>query len=94
MRHRTGFPVRIRGVVYPSIAAAARETGVCRATIERALDDGRIDEIGITLRKVGRRCKPCVYRGQSYPSVTAAAAAHGVSKASVSQANKRRMAMA
>lgn len=92
MRPRIGYPVRIRGTVYPSVAAAARAVGVSRVTIDRALDEGWIDQIGIIRRKGGQPCKPCIYRGERYPSVTAAAEAHGVSKSAVSAANMRRRA--
>lgn len=92
MRDRTGYPVRIRGVVYPSVIAAARAMGVGRKTVERALDGGWIDEIGIIRRKGGQPCKSCTYRGKTYPSITAAAQANGVSKSAVSAANLRRNA--
>ena len=82
-------PVRIRGVDYPSQKAAARALGVHPATVTRALDLGRIDEVGQPVWRGGRPCKPCLYRGRRYPSVTAAAMAHGVSLAAVSKANRR-----
>jgi hypothetical protein len=89
MRPRIGYPVRIRGTVYPSVAAAARAVGVNRVTIDRALDEGWIDDVGILRRKGGHPGTPCLYRGRHYPSVTAAAMACGVSKAAVSAANIR-----
>lgn len=92
MRNRKGYPVRIRGTVYPSMVAAARAMNVCSMTIARALDEGWIDDVGILRRKGGHPGTPCVYRGASYPSVTAAAQACGVSKAAVSAANMRRRA--
>lgn len=90
MRPRIGYPVRIRGVVYPSMAAAARAFGLSITPIQSALDSGRIDEIGIVFRKGGRPRAPCLYRGKAYPSVTDAARSCGVSKSAVSKANKRR----
>jgi hypothetical protein len=87
MRHRIGYPVRIRGTVYPSMIAAARAMNVHCKTISRALDEGWIDDVGIVRRKGGHPGTPCVYRGRRYPSVTAAAQACGVSKSAVSAAN-------
>ena len=87
MAEHNGCPVRIRGNVYVSMAAAARALGVNHRTVARALEEGRIDEVG--LRRV-RPGKPCVYRGKAYPSVTDAARACGVSLAAVSKANRRR----
>ena len=86
MTSRSGDPVRIRGVVYPSIAAAARALRASRMTIDRALDEGWIDEVGLPHRRGGRPCKPCVYRGRHYPSQRAAAKACGVSPAAVARA--------
>lgn len=83
---KRGNPIRIRGVIYPSIAAASRALRVSRATIDRALDDGWIDEVGLPHRKGGRPPKPCFYRGQRYASQCAAARAWGVSPAAVSRA--------
>lgn len=83
---RKGCPVRIRGVIYPSQRAAALAIGVNVGTIANALDAGRIDEVGLGIRRGGQPCKPCVYRGRSYPSRKAAALDCGVSVAAVSKA--------
>ena len=84
-----GNPVRIRGVDYPSQAAAARALGVSASTIGMALAVGRPDAAGLgSVFGGGRPGKPCWYRGQRYPSRTAAARACGVSVAAVSKAVK------
>lgn len=84
-------PVRIRGVVYPSQRSAAKAFGVHPNTIATALDQGRVDEIGIVVRRGGGQiCKPCWYRGAHYPSRKAAALACGVSIAAVSKAAAKR----
>lgn len=36
-----GFPVRVRGVIYPSQRAAAKALGVSEKTVRNALDAGR-----------------------------------------------------
>lgn len=77
--------VIIRGTLYPSQAAAARAMGVHPVTIMKALDEGRIDLIGV-VRLGGQRPKPCVYRGKEYPSRKAAAEACGVRIQAVSMA--------
>jgi hypothetical protein len=83
-----GCPIKIRGVLYISQRAAALAFGVHPATIAKALDAGRIDEVGLVKRRGGQPCKPCVYRGKAYPSRKAAALACGVSVAAVSKAAK------
>lgn len=76
-----GFPVRVRGVVYPSQRAAASAMGVSEKTVRNALDAGTIDLVGLLV--AGRPGKPCTYRGAEYPSMTAAAIACGVSEKTV-----------
>ena len=76
-----GFPVRVRGVVYPSQRAAATALGVAEKTVRNALDAGTIDLVGLLV--AGRPGKPCTYRGAEYPSMTAAAVACGVSEKTV-----------
>ncbi len=83
---RKGCPVRIRGVIYPSQAAAARALSLNPLTIANALDAGRVDEVGLGIRRGGHPGKPCIYRGKAYPSRKAAALACGVSIAAVSKA--------
>ncbi len=83
-----GNPVRIRGVDYPSQAAAARALGVAPSTVSIALDEGWVDRVGMGIRRGGHPGRPCWYRGKRYPSRTAAAKACGVSVAAVSNAVK------
>lgn len=84
-----GNPVRIRGVDYPSQAAAARALGVSASAIGMALAVGRPDSAGLgSGAGGGHPGKPCWYRGKRYPSRTAAAKACGVSVAAVSKAVK------
>lgn len=45
--------VCIRGVSYPSISAAARALGVHTSVVHRALDEGRLDSVGL-YRTFGR----------------------------------------
>ena len=80
--------VCIRGVTYISQAAAARALGVAPSAISIALDEGRIDTVGLRLKSGGHPGRPCWYRGKRYPSRTAAARACGVSVAAVSKAVK------
>jgi len=87
-----GFPVRIRGVTYPSHRIAARALGVSERAVRNALDAGRVDEVGLRRKKGGAHGIPCVYRGQEYPSQIAAAIACNVSANSVHRAVRRAMA--
>jgi hypothetical protein len=82
-----GFPVRVRGVVYPSQRAAATALGVAEKTVRNALDAGTIDLVGLLV--AGRPGKPCTYRGAEYPSMTAAAIACGVSDKTVANDIRR-----
>lgn len=81
-------PTLIRGVLYPSMSAAARALGVVTCTVSQAMDDGWLDRVGLGRpRGVSSRPdlrKPCWFRGKRYPSRTAAALAHGVTVAAVS----------
>ena len=81
-------PVCIRGTIYISQAAAARALGVSPSAISIALDEGRIDTVGLRLKSGGHPGRPCWSRGKRYPSRTAAAKACGVSVAAVSKAIK------
>ena len=82
------MPIRIRGVLYPSARAAATALGVHWRTVLRALDDGRLDEVGLQRRR-GHPGVACTYRGQSFPSMTAAANACGVTLPAVSKAVRK-----
>lgn len=83
-------PVRIRGTLHPSQAAAARAFGLHPHTIQAALDAGRIDDVGLPRKHTGgQQPKPCVYRGVGYPSRKAAALACGVTIQAVSSAVRK-----
>ena len=69
----TPCPVRIRGVTYPSLTAAARALGVPIPTVMRALDKGTLETCG--LDHFGG-----FINGQYFPTKTAAARAQGVTE--------------
>lgn len=75
--------VRIRGVDYPSQAAAARTLGVSYTHVCRALDRGDADSIGIS------RFKSVTIKGVEYPTASAAARALGVTPGTVVKAVQR-----
>lgn len=62
-------PVKIRGVLYPSQAAAARALGVKQTNISKALDAGTIDNIGLG-RNFGRK-KPLLIQRGDEPAILA-----------------------
>jgi transposase-like protein len=72
-------PIRIRGIIYPSIKDAARKIGCSPQTIRKALDQGRIDDLTkpITRREV-------TIRGVTYSSHGEASRALNVSTNCVS----------
>jgi len=74
-------PLRIRGVDYPSINQAAKALGVCINVVWRALDEGRLETVG--LYRTHGRPKSVTINGVVYPSQLAAVAATGLSKAVV-----------
>jgi hypothetical protein len=72
-------PTLIRGVLYPSQKAAAAALGVHYTTVQKALEAGTQDRVGMSPR--GRRIAVQVeIGGVRYPSRRAAAMALGVSK--------------
>ena len=60
------IPVRIRGIDYPSIQKAADALGVHRTTIERALERGTQDSVGMRLNTLASTVE---YEGVVYPSL-------------------------
>lgn len=72
----TATPVRIRGTDYPSMGAAARSLRVHLTTVARALDAGRLENVGL-YRKAGKP-RSCVVNGIEYPSMIKAAEAVGM----------------
>ena len=71
-------PISIRGVVYPSINAAAKAFSVGRWIIIRALDNGALDSIGLGAPPVPSDRRTWV-NGVEYSSIISAARAHGYS---------------
>ena len=84
-RGRKPNPVTIRGVEYPSQAAAAAALGVNPGTIHCAAKHGRLDAVGLGTNP----SKPTTIRGVEYPSRRAAAQALGVSIGGISHAIRR-----
>lgn len=74
-------PVRIRGVDYPSLIAAAEALGVTNAAVYNALERGTIDGVGL-----GKKYRPVLMNGRIWPSVNAAAAGIGVFPQVISRA--------
>ena len=60
-----GYPVRIRGLDYPSAAAAARALGVTRTAVTHAIQRGRPDGAGTRAPSRGAppRCAPARQAG-------------------------------
>ena len=70
-------PVRLRGIDFPSQAAAARELGISTYRVHRALNlrgDFDVDYVS------PRRAKPIHYRGHVFPSQQAMARITGISQ--------------
>lgn len=74
----------IRGVTYPSRAAAARALGVTVDAMNKALAEGRLDTVG--LGQAGRAAMAVMIRGKTYPSARAAARALRVTPGAIYQA--------
>jgi len=70
-------PVRIRGVVYPSMQAAADAIGVSRQAVSNAIERSTQDSIGRPCEHA-RAPIPCVVGDRVYPSIRAAARDTGV----------------
>lgn len=80
-------PVTIRGITYPSQAAAAKVLGVAKATVCAAAKRGTLDKVGLGLSQPG--CEPAYTRpttvaGVTYPSRKAAAEPLGVTMGQLS----------
>ncbi len=65
-------PIRVRGQVFPSQRAAAQAFGVSDQTVSKAVEDGRLEGLGL-----GRRVTVTI-DGRTFTSGAAAAAHHGV----------------
>lgn len=77
------IPTMIRGVLYESIADAARKLGVSHSTVWQAIEAGRVDKVGLPYKK------PITIRGIEYESYSAAARALGVTPPTVREAVQR-----
>lgn len=70
--HPTAIPTLIRGVLYPSQVAASRALNVSQGMISHALDQGRLDQVGLQPRRA-RKANPIYMNGRQWPSYRAAA---------------------
>ena len=63
MSHGSSVPVRIRGIVYPSMTAAAAEMDVSVAAVWKAINRGTEDGIGLGQRQLeGLICDGVFYK--------------------------------
>lgn len=82
-------PTTIRDETFPSRSAAARAYDVPVPIITKAAQDGRLDEIGITLGvKKCSKTKPFFVRGRLYKSYSQAGIDHNCSPQTVRRAVK------
>lgn len=72
----------IRGNPFPSICAAARHFNVCKQTVQTALDQGRMDGVGLGRNHASK--KPVWLDGVRYDSQDAICAAKGISRSCIS----------
>lgn len=70
-------PITIRGVDYPSKAAAAKALGITYESLRKAIVDGRLETVGLNPKgkNHGRRVR---IDGKVYKSIAEAARATGV----------------
>lgn len=80
-------PLTIRGVEYPSLAAAAKAFGISVAAICIARRRGRLETVGLDPKKTA--ATPVTIRGVTYPSQYAAAKALGLSTTTIWNALER-----
>lgn len=79
MSDKNCVPVRIRGVDYPSIKAAAAALGITPATISSSLQrNGHAEGAGLGVKSVRHnstphRVRPITLHGRDYPSIKVAA---------------------
>lgn len=81
----SGVICNVRGEVFPSIRATAKHFGVGTSTVSRALDHGRMDNLGL-----GKTCnrKRVAFNGVWYPSQAALSRAANISQQDISRAIK------
>ncbi len=70
-------PVEIRGVLYRSQSAACRALGIHPSTLQRALEEGRLDTVGLWGR-AGKPKRTVLPDGRSFESRAAAAKSLGI----------------
>jgi hypothetical protein len=80
-------PIRIRGIEYDSVSAAARALGVGQTTVSSAIKRGYLDRVGLR-GSSGDIRKPVKIRGVAYASIGEAAKSLGVAKQVVQAAIK------
>ena len=76
-------PIRINGVEYPSRKAAAEALGVAPITISRARRDGRLENFGLSYKKIDTRAFLRMFEEGATNGELAEAL--GISKASVAR---------
>jgi len=79
-----GIPTTIRGVTYPSMAAAARALRLHPQTIFQAAERGTLDNVGLGIK--GAPGSPCYMNGKRWPSQSKAARVLNVRPATISRA--------
>lgn len=77
-------PTLIRGVLYPSQRAAAQALGISLTSVQKAMDEGRLETVGLNLRGPRMSRRVCV-NGVWYPSHRRAAAKIGMPQWAVSR---------
>ena len=91
--HYKSKPVTIRGVEYPSHAAAARELRVSVATIQKHRAEGRLDEVGLGPQwhtgASHHNAVEITIRGKTYPTIADAAADLGVTEGAIRVAKRK-----
>lgn len=79
--------IRIRGIVYPTIAEAATSLGVSSGAVLKAFHAGRLDGVGLGPR--GRELMPIRIRGKTYANAQLAADRFGMTRAAIYSALHR-----
>lgn len=82
-------PILIRGIRYPSMAAAARKLGVSSTTVFNALERGTLDRVGLGIPAYKTNSIPVTIRGVTYASQCEAARQLGVKQNTIALAYKR-----
>ena len=75
------IPIRIRGTTYASARIAAEALGISRTRIYQALDEGTLDQCGLS---ESGKPKPIRIEGVVFPSRTAAAQYYAIPSTTLS----------